>query len=139
MGNIFEKMDPELAKGMSGETRGLLEFMDHTPTQEQCEKYREAHTKMHRNRFFYELTIDRGEGYKPRVHEFSLRDGFPNSPNILEMIVKSLVKGDFRSLTQITIKQYAQGGGSDVPCCLRNCKYEGDWPPCMMAEGNTQD
>ena len=44
---------------------------------------------------------------------------------------RSLKDGSFVNLEKITIKQYAQMGGGDIPCCLRNCQYEGDWPPCM--------
>lgn len=113
--------------GIEGEK--IIAYANHKPTKEECKSYSKIHTSQHRDSQFYLLTINNWNN-KPITH--TLRSDRLHSSNILQLLENSLQKGTFVNLEKITIKQYAQNGGGDIPCCLRNCQYEGDWPPCMQ-------
>lgn len=109
----------------------LQSWLNYKPTKEQCEKYSKAHTEIYRDRYFYLFKFNRkGVG----LTEHTLASNNLYSSNILDLMRDSLDEGTFISLEKITIKEYAQKGGGDIPCCLRNCEYKGVWPPCIKKD-----
>jgi hypothetical protein len=117
--------------GLTEEATGILKYLDYQPTKEECERYSNSHTRMHAGKHFYLFKFNRG-AFGLTAHAFS--SDSMHSSNILNLMNRSLEDGSFVSLEKITIKQYAQHGGGDVPCCIRNCTYEGDWPPCIKMD-----
>ena len=117
--------------GLNEEALSILKHLNYKPTKEECEKYSKSHTQRYANMHFYLFKVDR-KSFGLTTH--ALSSGSMHSSNMLDIIKHSLEEGNFVSLEKITIKQYAQNGGSDIPCCIRNCQYDGDWPPCIKKD-----
>ena len=110
-------------------SKQIQSWFKYNPTEEQCEKYTKSHTQRYANMHFYLVKFNRPD-FTQVTHTFSSSN--MQRSNILDLISRALEQGSFASLEKITIKQYSQNGGGDIPCCLMNCQYEGDWPPCMQ-------
>ena len=103
-------------------------YADYKPPSGECRRYSKMHSQAYYGRQYYLLTIDR-RGFGLTDYEFD--SDTMNRGSILRIMENSLRDGTFRNLRKITIKEYALAGGGNIPCCLRKCEYEGEWPPCM--------
>ena len=125
------QIETKSQKEIDKETAEIQSWLSYKPTKKQCEKYLKANTEIHGDRHFYLFKFDRNV-FGLTTHTLA-SDKMHNS-NILDIIKDSLKEGTFVSLEKITIKEYAQNGGGDIPCCLSNCEYKGDWPPCIKKD-----
>ena len=121
----------EVKETPEGLATAIRAWQDFKPTPKQCEDFSKMHKSMYGGRHFYILIVDR-RGFGLTPYEFSSSN--IHQGNILAIMEKSIADGTFKGLSKVTIKEYAHSGGHDVPCCLRGCKYEGDWPPCMRKD-----
>jgi hypothetical protein len=116
----------------------IYERLNHKPTPEQCEQYREAHTRIFRDNHFYLFTFQRTHATLQSTRQSLTTHAFDSktlpASNLSEIIIRSLEEGTFVSLEEVPIKTYAENGGGRIPFCLRQCKHEGDWPPCMRED-----
>ena len=121
----------KIPRGANAEARQILGWLNHKPSPEECERYTESHTRTYSKRHFYILTINRrtfGETNYP------FDDDCFESSNLPEIIKNSIKEGTFKELRKVSLREYVKEGGSNIPCCLRNCEYEGDFPRCMRGK-----
>ena len=118
-------------KEIDKEIKQIQSWLDYKPTKKQCEKFSKSHTEIYGDRHFYLFSFNRS-AFGLTTHTLDSNNMY--NGNILDLINDSLNEGTFVSLEKITIKEYTQKGGGDIPCCLGNCEYEGDWPPCIKKD-----
>jgi len=77
--------------------------------------------KHYRNYSFYYVKIYL-EKDKKETRDWATSDNELPRSNLLELINKALLEGRFIEMRRITMKEYAQKGGGEVPYCVKYCK-----------------
>ncbi|MBU3913156.1 MAG: hypothetical protein KKE50_03620 [Nanoarchaeota archaeon] len=108
----------------------IQRMMNYVPSSEECDRYAEAHTRIHGKTHFYLFQFTR---FNWGLTNHTLSSSNLHNGNILEIIVSSLEKGTFVALKEVSAQEYARNGGGDIPNCLINCQNCTDgWPKCIQ-------
>jgi hypothetical protein len=135
--NIAIKFTPSSEERRIMEDNKRWQEMCKMPSLKKCQSYKKPHTETYKNYHFYFFNMYLPEpiqGEKTREWVFS--SSSMSRSNISEMVTDALKEGRFIELKEITMKEYADNGGGDIPCCLKNCKRinRRGYPLCVSVE-----
>ncbi len=103
---------------MDGDTR----FTEKDPSLNDLKKCKQMTGHKHyRNYSFYYVKIYLEKDRKETSDWVTSDNELPRS-NLLNIINNALLEGRFIEMRRITMKEYAQKGGGEVPYCVKYCK-----------------